>query len=67
MASLTYNTVPTSGADEEAQSLLTAKTPKPHRRVAAAALVAVCFALGTTVAYVAPSKSSASTDLASSQ
>ena len=67
MASLTYNTVPTSGADEEAQSLLTAKRPKPRRRVAAAALVAVCFALGTTVAYVAPSKSSASTDLASSQ
>jgi len=65
MASLTYNTVPTSGADEESQSLLTAKTSKPRLRLGAAVVIA--FAVGATVAYVAPSKSSASTELASSQ
>ena len=53
----TYATIPTTpDADEESLLVNAAKTKKPLLRLAGAALV-VAFALGATVAYVAPSKS----------
>ena len=53
----TYSTIPTTPAAEDDALLDAPKTKKQLLRLGAAALV-VAFALGATVAYVAPSKSS---------
>ena len=63
----TYSTIPTTpDADEESLLVNASKDAKPRLRLGAAAVV-MAFALGATVAYVAPSKSTTSASLASSQ
>ena len=52
-----YQTIPTTSTAEDDALLDAPKTKKPLLRLAGAALF-VAFALGATVAYVAPSKSS---------